>query len=116
KGSTLRQRPLLKCILCHNRRFVVWSYKKALGDSIHMLLHTVYTVMTPANKVPDLVLPLTISLDANTKASLVEQESGMQLHIDRKIDHTRLELENESSYYKKLSDGKEEPVPTLRLV
>ena len=57
-----------------------------------MLLHTVYTVVTPANKVLGLVLPLTISLDANTKASLVEQESDIQLLVDRKIDHTRLEL------------------------
>ncbi len=81
-----------------------------------MLLHTVYTVVTPANKVPSLVLPLTISLDANTKASLVEQESGIQLLIDRKIDHTRLELVKDSSYYEKLPDGKEEPIPTLRLV
>ncbi len=81
-----------------------------------MLLHTVYTVVTSANKIPSLVLPLTISLDANTKASLVEQESGIQLHIDRKIDHTRLELVEVSGRYKKLPDGTEEPVPTLRLV
>ena len=81
-----------------------------------MLLHTVYTVVTPANKVPSLVLPLTISLNANTKASLVEQESGIQLLIDRKIDHTRLELATDSGYYKELPDGTHEPIPTLRLV
>lgn len=81
-----------------------------------MLLHTVYTVITPANKIPSLVLPLTISFDANTKASLVEQEGGIQLLIDRKIDHTRLELVEVSGRYKKLPDGTEEPIPTLRLV
>ena len=81
-----------------------------------MLLHTVYTVVTPANKITNLVLPLTITLDANTKASLVEQEGGIQLHIDRKIDHTRLELVEVSGRYKILPDGTEEPVPTLRLV
>src|SRR5260370_16006200 len=81
-----------------------------------MLLHTVYTVVTPANKVPSLVLPLTISLDDDTKASLVEQESGIQLLIDRKIDHTKLELATDSGYYKELPDGTHEPVPTLRIV
>ena len=81
-----------------------------------MLLHTVYTVVTPANKVTSLVLPLTITLDVDVKASLVEQEGGIQLHIDRKIDHTRLELVEVSGRYKKLPDGTEEPVPTLQLV
>ena len=81
-----------------------------------MLLHTVYTVVTPANKVPGLVLPLTISLDADTKASLVEQEGDIQILVDRKIDHTRLELVEVSGRYKKLPDGTEKPVPTLRLV
>ena len=81
-----------------------------------MLLHTVYTVVTPANMVASLFLPPTISLDADTKASFVEQESGIQLHIDRKIDHTKLELVEVSGRYKKLPDGTEEPVPTLRLV
>src|SRR5258708_583840 len=81
-----------------------------------MLLHTVYTVVIPANRALDVSLPLTISLDANTKASLVEQEGGIQLLIDRKIDHTRLELATDSSYYKELPDGTHEPVPTLRLV
>jgi hypothetical protein len=81
-----------------------------------MLLHTVYTVVTPSNKIPSLVLPLTISLDADTTASFIEQESGIQLHIDRKIDHTKLELVEVSGRYQKLSDGTEEPVPTLRLV
>ena len=81
-----------------------------------MLLHTVYTVTTPDNRVLGLVLPLTISLDANTQASLVEQENGMQLLVDRKIDHTKLELVKSSNYYKKLPDGTEEPIPTLRLI
>src|SRR5258708_26618481 len=81
-----------------------------------MLLHTVYTVVIPANRALDVSLPLTISLDADTKASLVEQESGIQLLIDRKIDHTRLELVTDSGYYKELPDGKHEPIPTLRLV
>ncbi len=81
-----------------------------------MLLHRVYTVTTPANRDLGLVLPLTISLDANTQASLVEQESGMQLLVDRKIDNTRLELIKSSNYYNKLPDGTEEPISTLRLV
>ncbi len=81
-----------------------------------MLLHTVYTVTTPTNRVLELVLPLTLSLDTNTQASLVEQESGMQLRVDRKIDHTRLELVKSSNYYKKLPDGTQEPISTLRLV
>lgn len=81
-----------------------------------MLLHTVYTVVTPANKALGVKLPFTLSLDADTKASLVEQEGGIQLLIDRKIDHTRLELVEVSGRYKKLPDGMEEPVPTLRLV
>src|SRR5437660_3437227 len=81
-----------------------------------MLLHTVYTVETPATKALGVELPFTITLDADTKASLVEQESGIQLLIDRKIDHTRLELVADSGYFKKLADGTQEPIPTLRLV
>jgi hypothetical protein len=81
-----------------------------------MLLHTVYTVSTQANKVLELVLPLMISLDANTKASLVEQENGIQLLVDRKIDHTRLQLVKDRHYYKQIPDGTEEPIPTLRLI
>jgi hypothetical protein len=81
-----------------------------------MLLHTVYTVVTPANKDLGLVLPFTISLDANTQASLVKHESGIRLVVDRKIDHTRLELVKSGNYYKKLPDDTEEPIPTLRLV
>src|SRR5260370_3667965 len=81
-----------------------------------MLLHTVYTVVTPANKALGVKLPFALSLDADTKASLVEQEGGIQLLIDRKIDHTRLELVTDSSYYKELPDGTHQPIPTLRLV
>lgn len=81
-----------------------------------MLLHTVYTVVTPANMVESFLPPPPISLNADTIASFVEQESGIQLHIDRKIDHTKLELVEVSGRYKKPPDGTEEPVPTLRLV
>lgn len=81
-----------------------------------MLLHTVYTVMTPGNKPLGVELPFTISLAADTNASLVEQEGGIQLLIDRKIDHTSLELVTNSCYYKELPEGKQEPIPTLRLV
>ncbi len=81
-----------------------------------MLLHTVYTVTTPANRVLGLVLPFTISLDTKMQASLVEQDRGMQLLVDRKIDHTRLKLVKDGSYHKQLPDGTEEPIPTLRLV
>jgi hypothetical protein len=81
-----------------------------------MLLHTVYTAITPANRSLGVNLPLAIDLDASIKASLVEQESGIHLLIDRKIDHTKLEIVKESGYYKTLPDGKEEPIPTLRLV
>src|SRR5579859_2656457 len=81
-----------------------------------MLLHTVYTITTPANRTLDIELPLTIPIDSDTQASLVVQEGGMQLHIDRKVDHTSLELVRDSGYYKTLPDGKHEPIPTLRLV
>ncbi len=81
-----------------------------------MLLHTVYTVMTPTNTMEGPALPFTISLDADTTASLVEQENDIQLHIDRKIDPTKLELVEVSGRYKVLSDGTEVPVPTLRLI
>src|SRR6266496_789181 len=81
-----------------------------------MLLHTAYTVVTPANMVESFVPPPPVSLDADTIATFVEQASGIQLHIDRKIDHTRLELVEVSGRYKKLPDGTEKPVPTLRLI
>jgi hypothetical protein len=81
-----------------------------------MLLHTVYTVMTPTNTIEGPALPFTISLDAATKASFVEQQNDIQLHIDRKIDPTRLELVEVSGRYKVLPDGTEVPIPTLRLV
>lgn len=82
-----------------------------------MLLHTVYTVMLPANKDLGMQLPFTMSLDIAIKASLVEQEGGIQLLIDRKIDHAKLEVVKDSGYqYKKLPDGGREPVPTLRLI
>src|SRR5260370_34332330 len=81
-----------------------------------MLLHTVYTVVTPANKALGVKLPFALSLDADTKASLVEQEGGIQLLIDRKIDHTRFEVLTDSSYYKELPDEPHQPIPNLRLV
>ncbi|SRR6266487_1668009 len=81
-----------------------------------MLLHTVYTVVIPANNALDISLPLTISLDARTKASLVELENGIQLLIDCKVDPTKLELVRDHGRYKELPDGKQEPIPTLRLV
>jgi hypothetical protein len=82
-----------------------------------MLLHNVYTVILPANKDLGMQLPFTMSLDIAIKASLVEQEGGIQLLIDRKVDHTRLELVKDGrSYYKELPDGTHEPIPTLRLI
>ncbi len=57
-----------------------------------MLLRTVYTVITPANKTLDVKLPFTLSLDADTTASLEEHEGGLQLLLDRKVDPTKLEV------------------------
>src|SRR6266516_1665284 len=57
-----------------------------------MLLHTVYTVVIPANNALDISLPLTISLDARTKASLLDLENGIQLLIDCKVDTKKLRL------------------------
>lgn len=82
-----------------------------------MLLHTVYTVVLPANKDLGMQLPFTMSLDIATKASLVKQKDDIQLLIDRKIDHTKLEVVKDSGYQdKNLPDGLLEPVPTLRLI
>jgi hypothetical protein len=82
-----------------------------------MLLHTVYTVVTPDNKDLGINVPFTLPLDANTKATLVKQEGGIKLLVDRKIDPAKLEAAKDGGcYYKKLPDGTEEPVPTLRLV
>src|SRR5438034_590623 len=79
-------------------------------------MNTAYTVATPVNMALGVELPFTMTLDADTEASLVEEEGRIQLLIDRKIDHTSLELATDSSYYKKLPDGKHEPIATLRLV
>src|SRR5260370_21179792 len=81
-----------------------------------MLRHTVYTVITPANSTLGVNLPIAVDLDATTKASLVEQEDSIQLLIDRKIDHTKLELVKDSWHPKDLPDVEHEPIPTLRLV
>jgi|SRR5579863_1632980 len=81
-----------------------------------MLLHAVYTVMTPGNQPLSLILPLMLSLDKDTVASLVEHEEGMQLLVDRKIDPASLGLVKDDSYSKELPDGKHEPIPTLQLI
>lgn len=81
-----------------------------------MLLHTVYGVLVPEGKSLGINIPFTLTIDDNTKASLVKHKTGLRLLIERKIDPSKLVLEKSDKFYKVTPAGKKEPIPTLKLV
>ncbi len=87
-----------------------------------MLLRTVYTV-TPDGPGPgQIALPLNLALGDGMHASLAKHHRTLRLVVDRLVDASRLEIVEESGWFRELSSGEREPrylacgsTPTIRL-
>jgi hypothetical protein len=77
------------------------------------MVYDVITSVSPQHL--DLDLPLEVEIGESIWASLTEDQGTLRLLVRRRVDNQRLELTKDSGWHRKLPDGTEEAIWSVRI-